>query len=729
MRKSRLSACVVGLTGVYGVFAAMAACSSTNTAPTPEPTPSTTLTGAQTAPSGQDPIAGITQDQLAPLGIPPTFDSTSGLLTVTVKPGELGMISLGPLGATMLVNGVQPKDSTVTPAVLADQSSVGAVHIVESGTGSGTTEVIVDYTNGLFATALTPSSDGGANGGITLSLTGAEAAIFGIKGQNVADHIVFGSLGVNMSSPPNTNGPDIIWDPSVPNGGAGTFVVSMGSGDDYWSAGGDGVPPGDGGGPAPILGGRFNNDAPAHVAPSFAPNGVSIFGGLGNDTFDEGAAPTPYESISGGGQAGDTVDYSSRTVSVNVQLGVLGATVPGVSGDCPAAGANGSCTTDEFDDIGNDVSMVNGGSGDDYFTAYQVSTGSTPDAGADAASDARTDSSSDARADSASDARVDSASDARADAADAGSSSDAGDAGAATGPGPTFTGNDGDDTFTPGGGTYVMIGGNGNDTFLMGPDTVVHGPGRVAGGAGTDTIDFSARTVSVHVTLDGALTSPYAGTSSGTYRSGVATEHMVGASDIENMKGGAGDDVLNGNALDNVIMGGLGADVMTGGGGSDTVDYSDRTASTTLWVSIDGIAHSGASSHQVRVFGTLANAYTDGSCTLTTGVGLNGTGSDENDTIGTDIQNITGGAGNDCLLGQPIPFVCPTTGTLVCQNTLTGGPGSDMLFGYEDNDVLEGSGPVGFADGVNDSNYLDCGDGTDIGHNVGASGYRASCEF
>jgi Ca2+-binding RTX toxin-like protein len=112
------------------------------------------------------------------------------------------------------------------------------------------------------------------------------------------------------------------------------------------------------------------------------------------------------------------------------------------------------------------------------------------------------------------------------------------------------------------------------------------------------------------------------------------------------------------------------------------------------------------------------------------GVGLNGTGSDENDTVGTDIQNITGGAGNDCLLGQPIAFVCPTMGTLVCQNTLTGGPGSDMLFGYEDNDVLEGSGPVGFADSMTDVNYLDCGDGTDIGHNVGASGgYRASCEF
>jgi Ca2+-binding RTX toxin-like protein len=710
----------------------MAACSSTNSTPTPEPTPTPTgtLTGAQTAPSGEDPIAGITQDQLAPLGTPPTFDSVSGLLTVTIKPGELGMVSLGPLGASMLVNGVQPKDTAVTPAVLADQSSVASVHIVENGTGTGTTEFIVDYTNGLFATALSPASDGGANGGITLSLTGAEAAIFGIKGQSMADHIVFGTLGVNVSSPANSNGPDIIWDPSVPNGGAGTFVVSMGSGDDYWSAGGDPVYTGDASAPAAILGGRFNNDAPTHVAPSFAPNGVSIFGGAGNDTFDETSVSTPYESISGGGQAGDTVDYSARTTAVNVQLGVLGATVPGVSGNCPAAGANGACTTTEFDDLGNDVLVVNGGTGNDYFTAYQVLTGVGGDAGADAASDARTDSASDARVDSASDARVDSASDARADVLDAGSSSDAGDAGAAVTAGPTFNGNDGDDTFTPGGGTYVMLGGNGNDTFLMGPENATHGPGRVAGGAGIDTIDFSVRTVSVHVTMDGALTTPFAGTFSGKYSGATAVEKMVAGSDVENMKGGAGDDTLTGNALDNIITGGLGADTITGGGGQDTVDYSDRTSTTTLWVALDGIAHSGASTHQVRTLGTLANSYTDGACTLTMGVGLGGTGSDENDTIGTDIQNITGGAGNDCLFGQPIAFVCPTMGTLVCQNTLTGGPGSDMLFGYEDSDVLEGSGPTGFADSMTDINYLDCGDGVDIGHNVGASGgYRASCEF
>lgn len=356
------------------------------------------------------------------------------------------------------------------------------------------------------------------------------------------------------------------------------------------------------------------------------------------------------------------------------------------------------------------------------------------DASADSASDARTDSASDARVDAVSDARVDAVSDARADAADTGS-----DAGSASqGPGPAFYGNDGDDTFTPYGGSYILNGGNGNDTFLMGTDSVRHGPGVVVGGNGTDTIDFSLRTTSVHVTMDAVGTMAdaglpfvYTGTMNGTFNGTAVTENVLVDTTVENLKGGSGNDILSGNAQDNVINGGLGSDVITGNGGNDTVDYSERTSGTSLWVSLDGIAHSGASSHQLRTFGTAVNLYEDGACTLVIGTGGDAggptSGSDENDTVATDIQNIIGGAGNDCLLGQPLTFTC--TGS-VCQNNLTGGPGDDMLFGFEDNDVLEGSGGAG--DSMTAKNYLDCGNGTlNIARDVGASpGYRAgNCQF
>ncbi len=713
MRRSR-SALLLGVAGFYGFLGAMAACSGTQPTTGPGPTSSSggILTGAQDAPPGQDPLAGVTQDRLAPLGNAPTFNMVTGLLTVTVSPGELGMISLGPVGAPILVNGVQPVDATPVTGGPATKLSVVSVLITETGTGTpGTTEVIVDYTNGIFA----PTTVGPV-GGITLKLTGAEPAIFGIKGQNLADNIVFGTLGVNVSAGVNMIGPDIIWDTTARNGGAGTFIVSMGDGDDYWSAGGDPA-----GTSTPVLGGRFNNDTPAHPAPNFPAKGVEIFGGAGNDTFDETTVPTPFEAISGGGQAGDTVDYSSRTTAVNVALGVLGVatSATALSGHCSAAGSGGSCATDEHDDISSDVLVVNGGSGNDYFTAFSGTIGSASDGGTDAASDAHTDAAA--------------TTDAHSDAATA-------DAGVASqGAGPTFNGNDGDDTFTPYGGTYFMNGGNGNDVFLMGTDSTRHGPGVVAGGPGVDTVDFSGRTTSVHVTMDavGAMADAglpvvYTGTLDGTYNGTIVTEGMLVDTTVDNLKGGAGNDLLSGNALDNVINGGLGADVIHGNGGSDTVDYSDRGSAVALWVALDGVAHSGASSHQVRTFGTAINSYTDGACTPTTGTGADGgapvSGSDENDTIATDIQNIVGGAGNDCLFGQPVAFSC--TGT-VCQNNLTGGPGDDMLFGYEDNDVLEGAGGAG--DSVTAKNYLDCGNGTlNIARDVGVSppGYRAgNCQF
>jgi Ca2+-binding RTX toxin-like protein len=205
-------------------------------------------------------------------------------------------------------------------------------------------------------------------------------------------------------------------------------------------------------------------------------------------------------------------------------------------------------------------------------------------------------------------------------------------------------------------------------------------------------------------------------TLSGTYATSAVTENMTVGADVENIHGGAGDDVIVGNANDNVINGGPGADNMTGNGGSDTVDYSDATG--PVWAQIDGIGHSGAGSFTQTLAHSSA-AYTDGTCALTM--------STENDTIALDFTNIIGSQGSDCLFGQPHGSACPGT---TCQNNLTGGPGSDMLFGLDDDDILEGSGGLG-GDGASDSNYLDCGNGTDVGHDLGVAppGYRGNCEF
>jgi hypothetical protein len=92
------------------------------------------------------------------------------------------------------------------------------------------------------------------------------------------------------------------------------------------------------------------------------------------------------------------------------------------------------------------------------------------------------------------------------------------------------------------------------------------------GGADTDVADYSDKTTSVAVTLNGAS---YTTVSVG----GVAEDTIR---EIENVTGGSGADRLTGDGSDNVFRGGGGADVLDGGAGVDTADYSDKTASVAV---------------------------------------------------------------------------------------------------------------------------------------------------
>ncbi len=706
-----------GILGAVGITAAIAACSDTSGRGGLFGSLTQGPTAREPLPPGADPIEGLDPEQLKALSSAPAFDSSSGVLTITMAPGELGMVSLRSLDNAIIVNGVQAVDTVPSTPVPATSTNVVSIVVVESALDAGvdastlTTEFIVDYTNGVFAKGLS-----GGTGGIGVTFSGAEPTLLGVKGTSGADNMTFGSTAANV----NGDGyADITWGSSA-NGGVGTFVVSMGAGDDTFYAGGDST----------TGGARFNNDAPPNPVTGYAA-GVFVYGGGGNDTFAQGATPTPYETIYGGGQAGDTVDYSQRTTGVDVTLSVPG--IPStVSGNCAAPSADAAadaslptgvgCATDEFDDIKNDVFVVNGGSGDDFLTASPTAIIAVVAGSSDAGTDSGADAGDAGRADAGDAGRADSGADAgdagRADAGDAGradagsdAGSDAGPPAAQAGSSVVFNGGAGNDTLTPYGGPFVMNGGAGNDTFLMGADGDPHGAGRLNGGSGVDYADFGQRTAALKITMDGT-------TKSGTTSSGVVTENLIISADIENVHGGAGADNITGNALDNVINGGPGADTMTGGGGNDTVDYSDATG--PVWAALDGVAHSGASSTITRSYGTSGAAYTDGTCTITS--------SDEGDTIMPDITNLVGSQGDDCLFGQPTGSACPG---MTCQNNLTGGPGSDMLFGYDDDDVLEGSGGAG-GDGASDSNYLDCGGGYgNTGHNLGVvpPGYKARCQF
>jgi Ca2+-binding RTX toxin-like protein len=211
--------------------------------------------------------------------------------------------------------------------------------------------------------------------------------------------------------------------------------------------------------------------------------------------------------------------------------------------------------------------------------------------------------------------------------------------------GPAFilTGDGNDRVYTESSGTVLL--GNGNDQIT--PAASVD----VFGGNGTDTVSYSFFPSGAAVSLDDVAND-----------GGGSNIH----SDVENIIGTDHNDVLTGSATSNhidglegndLIDGGLGADVLDGGLGTDAVSYADRTAN--LSVRLDGLANDGQAGEADNLL---------------------------------QVENVTGGSGNDVLVGD------------LFRNVLSGGPGNDSIAGLGQDDVLAG-GPG--------RDILDAGQGTD----------------
>ena len=195
------------------------------------------------------------------------------------------------------------------------------------------------------------------------------------------------------------------------------------------------------------------------------------------------------------------------------------------------------------------------------------------------------------------------------------------------------------DTLTGDALANLFRGGGGND--------VLNGAG------GVDTADYTDKTTSVAVTLNGATNA--------LVRVNNVAEDTI--KNIENVIAGSGNDTLIGDALVNILTGnggndtlkgGLRKDTLDGGTGLDTADYSDKTQAvvTTL---------NGATNTLVRVNNVAE------------------------DTI-KNIENVTGGSGADTLIGD------------IVANILSGGGRNDMLRGDGGNDALDGGSGFDTAD-------------------------------
>jgi parallel beta-helix repeat protein len=174
------------------------------------------------------------------------------------------------------------------------------------------------------------------------------------------------------------------------------------------------------------------------------------------------------------------------------------------------------------------------------------------------------------------------------------------------------------------------------------------------------------------------------------------------------LDGGLGNDTLyGGNGSDTFACGSGatsdGTDVLNGVGGTDTADYSLRTANLT--VSLDNVANDGQSGEGDNVKSDVENVTGgSGNDTLTGSDGNNTlVGNGGGDTLygkyGSDV--LRGNAGSDALWGDPQG----DSNTACGADTVIGGDGNDYCYGGYGNDVVDGDDPADPAATGNDTCY------------------------
>jgi Ca2+-binding RTX toxin-like protein len=299
----------------------------------------------------------------------------------------------------------------------------------------------------------------------------------------------------------------------------------------------------------------------------------------------------------------------------------------------------------------------------------------------------------------------------------------------------TLTGGVGDDTLIGGTGNNNLYGGGGNDVFLVGPPG---GNDIFDGGAGTDTIRFTANNVVVNIrsivgvevidsggftnvgfqgtdrndvwdfssmTAVGAM-SIYADLGNDTINGSQGNDILRGQDGNDTLYGNNGDDILDGGVGDDSLIGGNGNDLFLvgegtgqdgydGGAGYDEIRAYQSNAAILLssLANVEKISSGGFAGARIGLLHLLTVANWD-----FTNVQLEGiasiSGGNQADTIigtpGNDIisgsygaDTLKGGAGDDVFLyGQ-------SDGTIYRFDTVDGGAGWDKLVANEAGATIE----------------------------------------
>ncbi|MEZ0171369.1 calcium-binding protein [Microvirga sp. TS319] len=230
-------------------------------------------------------------------------------------------------------------------------------------------------------------------------------------------------------------------------------------------------------------------------------------------------------------------------------------------------------------------------------------------------------------------------------------------------------GTPGNDVLDGKGGIDTLIGGAGDDTYLV--DNALDVVLEYAGGGRDTVIAQSSYQLSDHLEI---------------LKAGPGSARLT-------LTGNAQSNEIYGNAGSNIIRGQDGNDKLYGDGGNDTIDGGN--GNDVIYGGIGNDRLDGGAGND-KLYGDVGNDILNGGSgndTLYGGPGHDSlNGGDGNDTIYGDVGNdtILGGNGNDRIYGG--------TG----DNKLSGGAGNDTLYGGMDRDTLSGG------DG-NDRLYGDAG--------------------
>ena len=248
-----------------------------------------------------------------------------------------------------------------------------------------------------------------------------------------------------------------------------------------------------------------------------------------------------------------------------------------------------------------------------------------------------------------------------------------------------------------------MNGGSGDDKFVAGDAQE-----NVIGGAGHDTLTYEASTAGVTANLaTGAAQSGYAqgdrirgvehltGSAYGDDLTGNSSSNIIlGWTGNDRLSGANGDDQIYGNEGDDSLFGGGGNDELHGGEGADLLDGGNGI-DTASWARFQLHPKGGPNSIIPGNTGVVADirAGTAGPDTL------------------VNIENLTGGPGNDKLFGNAKANVLSGAGG---SDYLRGRGGNDALLGGDGDDNLNGQGGDDWLNGGSGINTIKGGAGRDI---------------